>query len=108
MNNRVSAFFSAAALICLIATPGLALDPYSQDFETMLQTSTTVLGDDGWVVYGNVFNTEGTYVYGYGTYPAPNDGSGFCEIVVGEGGDQQGAQQLVVYSDYNSGSSGKR
>ncbi len=68
----------------------------------MSQTSLTALSDDGWLVYGNVFTSGGTYLYGYGPFPAPNTGQAFCQVVVGEGGTEQGAQQLVVFSDYNN------
>jgi hypothetical protein len=35
-------------------------------------------------------------------FPAPNGTPGFCSIAAGQGGPPQGAQQLVVYSDYNN------
>jgi hypothetical protein len=57
---------------------------------------------DGWLVFGNVFDDGGVYQYGYGAFPAPNDGAAFCAVVAGEGGPDQGAQQLSVYSDYNN------
>ncbi len=106
MQNRVTAFFAAAALVCLIPTAGLALLPYSQDFEGLSLSSPTALADDGWLVFGNVFGPDWSYWYGYGPFPAPNDGFGFCQIVTGEGGAGQGAQQLVAFSDYNNGDHG--
>ena len=56
------------------------------------------------MVYGNVFAPDFTYLYGYGAFPAPNDPSApaFSAIVKGEGGIDQGNQQLVVFSDYNN------
>ncbi len=94
----------AALLVCLIpATGQAAVTPYLQNFELLDQTATNALSADGWVVYGNVFNgTTGAYIYGYGAFPAPNDGSGFSQIALFEGGDEQGLQQLVIYSDYNN------
>ena len=94
----------ATLLVCLIpATGQAAITPYLQNFELLDQTAADALSADGWVVYGNVFNgTTGAFIYGYGAFPAPNDGSGFCQIVLFEGGDEQGFQQLVVYSDYNN------
>lgn len=76
--------------------------PYSQDFETLGQTDPNALSGEGWVVYGNVFSPTGTYLYGYGTFPAPNDGAGFCQIDTLQGGVDQGTKQLVVFSDYNN------
>jgi len=92
----------AAALIALIPAACLALTPYSQDFEGLDHTDPGALGADGWLVYGNVFDSLGGYLYGYGTYPAPNDGFAFCQIDTGQGGVDQGQQQLVVFSDYNN------
>jgi hypothetical protein len=102
MRNRVIACVAAAVLISLIPAAGQALVPYTQNFEGLSQSSLTALSDDGWLVYGNVFSPSGTYLYGYGPFPAPNTGQAFCQVVLGEGGDEQGAQQLVVFSDYNN------
>ncbi|MBT3316418.1 T9SS type A sorting domain-containing protein [bacterium] len=59
------------------------------------------------MVYGNVFEAgSGNWMYGYGSFPAPNNPAApaFCNIVSGEGGVEQGAQQISVFSDYeNSG-----
>ncbi|NIM01982.1 MAG: hypothetical protein GTO30_17445 [Acidobacteria bacterium] len=60
----------------------------------------TSLADDGWKVFGNVFGPDWSYWYGYGTFDAPNQTAGFCSVGEGEGGPDQGSQQLVVYSDY--------
>ncbi len=102
MRNRVIACVAAAMLICLLPATGLALVPYTQTFEGLSQSGANSLANDGWLVYGNVFTSGGTYLYGYGPFPAPNTGLAFCQIVLGEGGDEQGAQQLVVFSDYNN------
>jgi hypothetical protein len=98
----------AALLICLIpATAHAVLAPYSQDFELLIPSDLAALGADNWLVFGNVFAPDGTtYLYGYGTFAAPNDGSGFCQIVMNEGGLDQGLQQLVIFSDYNNGDHG--
>lgn len=102
MKNRVNAFLAVTALVFLIPCAALALGPYNQDFEGLNQADTAALGNDGWLVFGNVFDPGGGYLYGYGVFPAPNDGGGFCAIAAGEGGSQQGAQQLVVFNDYNN------
>lgn len=103
MRNRASTMLAAAVLICLIPAAGQALTAYSQDFETMNPADPNALATDGWWVYGNCFGPDGTtYLYGYGPFPAPNGGppDAFCAIAVGEGGVEQGNQQLSVYSDY--------
>jgi hypothetical protein len=104
-NMRLRATtFAAAALICVAATTSWAdLSAYSQDFEGLVQADPDALANDGWLVFGNVFDPGGGYLYGYGPFPAPNGGPAFCAIAAGEGGPAQGAQQLVVYSDYNNG-----
>lgn len=102
---RRATFVLAAALLCLAPAAGqAALSPYLGTFEGMGVGEIGVpnsLSNDGWVVYGNVFNGS-TWLYGYGPFPAPNDGAAFCAVAVGQGGDQQGTNQLSVYSDYNN------
>jgi len=103
MRNQVTVLIAAAVLVCLVPVASQAqLAAYSQDFEGLIQTDLTALGDDGWLVYGNVYAPDLSYMYGYGPFPAPNDGFGFCQIVLLEGGLDQGIQQLVVFSDYNN------
>lgn len=102
MRHPATKIIAAAALACLLPAAGLALTPYSQNFESLVQTSLTALSADGWVVYGNVFTPTGVYIYGYGVYPAPNAGTAFCTIDAGQGGLEQGAQQLAVFSDYEN------
>jgi hypothetical protein len=97
----------AGALLCLLPTLGWAdLTPYSQPFEGLDQADPNALANDGWWVFGNVFHADWSYAYGYGSYPAPNGGGGFCAIDAGQGGVDQGAQQLSVYNDYNNGDHG--
>ena len=102
MYKRATAISVLAVLICLMPAASFALLPYSQDFEGLDQGNTSALADDGWLVFGNVFGLDWSYWYGYGPFPAPNDGAAFCAIVTGEGGAAQGNQQLSVYSDYNN------
>ena len=104
MRKSVVTFVASAALLCLLPMAGqAALSLYSQDFEGLVQTDIAALANDGWWVYGNVFDPSGTtYLYGYGPFVAPNDGAAFCAIDIGQGGIEQGAQQLSVYSDYNN------
>ncbi len=103
---RVSTIL-AGVLLCVVSTASRAdLAPYSQDFEGLVQSDPAALANDGWKVFGNVFGPDWGYWYGYGPFPAPNGGPGFCAIDAGQGGPAQGNQQLVVYSDYNNGNHG--
>jgi hypothetical protein len=104
MRNSARTVLAFAALICLLPAAGqAALATYSQNFESLVQSDINALSNDGWLVYGNVFNPAGTIrLYGYGAFPAPNTGAAFCAIDAGQGGDEQGSQQLSVYSDYNN------
>ena len=107
MRHSAPVIIAAAALICLLPAAGLAaLTAYNQNFETLNQASSTALSGDGWVVYGNVFTPGGTWLYGYGSFPAPNGSTAFCDIASGQGGPNQGNQQLSVYSDYNNADHG--
>jgi hypothetical protein len=104
MTHRATAFLAAAFLLLVPVASHAALANYLQNFEGLVQADPAALSGDGWLVYGNVFSPDhSTWYYGYGAFPAPNPGAGFCAIVTGEGGAPQGLQQLNVYSDYNNG-----
>ncbi len=75
---------------------------YEQDFESLDLMGETALSDEDWVVFGNVFDDQGGYRYGYGAFPAPNGGAAFSAIATGQGGPEQGDQQLSIYDDYNN------
>jgi uncharacterized repeat protein (TIGR01451 family) len=90
-------------LMLVLPASWAQVTPYSQSFESLAQADPDALANDGWLVYGNVYDSGGGYLYGYGTFPAPNNAGGFCGIASGEGGASQGAQQLSVFSDYNNG-----
>lgn len=97
------AIASSVALAFCATTASAQITPYTQDFEGLNQQDPNALANDGWLVFGNVFDgTTGNYMYGYGPFPAPNGGPAFCGITSGQGGPAQGNQQLVVYSDYNN------
>lgn len=103
MLLRTTTILAAVVLMALAPTVSQAdLASYSQDFEGLVQADPGALGNDGWLVFGNVFDSGGGYLYGYGVFPAPNNSGGFSAIASGQGGPAQGAQQLSIYSDYNS------
>jgi hypothetical protein len=103
MKPRATILLVAVMLCLAPAAARAALSAYSQDFEGLVQADGSALANNGWLVFGNVFNPGGGYLYGYGPFPAPNGGAGFCAIANGQGGPPQGSQQLVVYNDYNNG-----
>lgn len=78
------------------------ISSYSQNFEGLNAADTNALTVEAWGVFGNVFDPQGNYLFGYGPFGAPNDGFAFSGIAVGEGGPNQGNQQLVVFNDYNN------
>ncbi len=93
----------ATAVLCLVPLTGQAqVTSYQQDFENLIQTDSAALGDDGWLVYGGVYDAVGNWLYGYGSFPAPNHEFAFSQIDILQGGVDQGLQQLVVFSDYNN------
>lgn len=103
MFHRARTLLAAALLVALPGAGQAALSPYTQSFEGLVLAAPTALSGDGWIVYGNVYSADhATYFYGYGPYPAPNAGSAFCALAAGQGGPEQGTQQLSVYSDYNN------
>lgn len=95
---------STSLLLAATATSSAAqISSFSEDFESLVQSDPSALADAGWLVFGNVYDPSGGYLYGYGPNPAPNGGPGFCGIDLGQGGPAQGLQQHVVYSDYGNG-----
>ncbi len=82
------------------------LTSYSQNFESMTISDGGALASDGWLVYGNVFDPSNNYLYGYGSFPAPNGTGGFSSVATGEGGPEQGLQYINIFSDYNNGDHG--
>jgi hypothetical protein len=110
MRVRIVTTIALALLFLAPTASWAALQPYSQDFEGLMDTTVdenqVALAQDGWKVFVNVFGPDWNYWYGYGPFPAPNGGFGgpaFSAVIVGEGGPAQGDQQLSVYSDYNNG-----
>ncbi len=85
-----------------LTASAMAISPYLQNFEGLNAASPSALGDDGWLVFANVFNSGGAYLYGYGVFPAPNGTPGFSSVAGGEGGANQGNQYINIYSDYNN------
>lgn len=79
---------------------------YMQDFESMIVDEgfpPNSFSSDGWVVFGAVFDgVTGDFLFGYGTFQAPNGGGGFSAIVDDQGGPEQGVRQLSIYNDYNN------
>ncbi len=106
MRSSAAQVLMSVILLILIPLASSALEPYHQDFEGLNQSSPAALADDGWLVYGNVFAPDNTYLYGYGPFPAPNHSLAFSQIVLGEGGAEQGEQVLVVFSDYENADHG--
>ncbi len=85
---------------------------YEQNFEALTpgdppDPAPNSLSEDGWLVGANVFGPDGTtFLYNYFAFPAPNGGPAFSAVAVGEGGPDQGAQQLSIYNDYNNADHG--
>lgn len=108
MRFRVTTIL-AATFLCLIPAVGSAqLASYGpQDFEAMSLTDRFALSDDGWLVFGNVFDPSFNYLYGYGPFDAPNSSAmgvpdAFSGLADGEGGSAQGLVQLNIFSDYQN------
>jgi len=103
MNLRAIAPLAAASMFFVPTASHADLSSYSQNFESLPASEWDALGNDGWQVFGNVFSPDGgSYLYGYGAFPAPNGPSAFSRIGQGYGGRRHGKQNLVVYSDYNN------
>ncbi|MBT8450379.1 MAG: hypothetical protein KJO40_00290 [Deltaproteobacteria bacterium] len=74
---------------------------YEQDFEALDPGSSTALQNDQWLYFGNVFDGSGAFKFGFGPFPAPTTSGQISAIATGEGGPAQGANQLLVFSNYD-------
>ncbi len=101
MKTLVIALFIAL----LIPVAGFGQTFYATDFEGYAMVDGQ-LAADGWLVYGNIFDPAGNYLWGHGPWAAPNNIGNWCDIVQMEGGPAQDLQQLVMYSDYANGDHG--
>ena len=105
MKSKVTLLLAAAFLFVVPMAANAGLTAYSQNFEAMVQSDPGALTTDGWLVYGNVFSPDhSTWYYGYGSFPAPNGTGAFCNVdLVAPATPGNGAQDMVVFSDYNNG-----
>ncbi|MFK7888801.1 MAG: hypothetical protein AB8G16_18235 [Gammaproteobacteria bacterium] len=101
-RTRASNFDASGIVYDNVSFEEVTLESYEQDFEGLDATFPGALAADGWKVFGNVFDMGGGFLYGYGTFDAPNGSGGFSNVGVGEGGPDQGDQQIVIFNDYNN------
>ncbi|MEM9064102.1 MAG: hypothetical protein AAGB51_01280 [Planctomycetota bacterium] len=108
LQNTLAA---TAALALLAGAANGQIATYSEDFEGFSVANADGLngpGDDGWLVGANIFDSSNNFLFNYFAFPAPNfDGTGvesarFSNIQTGQGGVDQGANQLAIFSDYNN------
>ncbi|MEL6714046.1 MAG: hypothetical protein AAFP86_09745 [Planctomycetota bacterium] len=104
MKTSIRRSSLAFAFAALASTATAQVTTYTQDFESLNAADMSALANDGWLVFGNVFDSGGGFLYNYGPFPAPNDpnNAGFSVIAGGMGGAAQGAQYLNAYNDYNN------
>jgi exo-beta-1,3-glucanase (GH17 family) len=74
---------------------------YEQDFEALDPANPDALGSDQWLYFGGVFDGTGVFKFGFGPFPAPTTSGQISAIATGEGGPDQGNNQLVVFSNYD-------
>lgn len=74
---------------------------YEQTFESLEPTAANALSADGWLYFGNVYTSAAVFKFGFGPFAAPTTSLQISAIAIGEGGPGQGAQQLVVFSNYD-------
>ena len=103
-SNSLKSLFSLLTLLIFSTVASAQLMPYSEDFEGFDPDDPVVLGDNDWWVFGNVFDSNGTFLFGYGAFPAPNNPGfpAFSNVASGEGGPDQGAIQLNTLNDYQN------
>ena len=100
-NSQIVFFALLRYLLSFAAVCGMthAQINYSSDFESLNVNNSSVLSDNSWTAYANVFSSGGSYLYSYSSTP-PIGGGGFWGVTTDQAGTAQGTQGLVVYSDY--------
>ena len=105
-KTAIAALLMISVMVFAVSS-NAALVNYNQNFEGLNAGDATALGNDGWLAFANVYDTDKvSHLYDYGTFPAPNSGAGFSIIAAGQGSTVQGSQQLTVFSDYSNHASG--
>jgi len=74
---------------------------YEQDFEALDPAAPDALSNDGWLYFGSVFDGTGAFKFQFGPFPASTTTGQISLITSGQGGPDQGANQLVVFSNYD-------
>ena len=74
---------------------------YEQDFESLDPGAPDALQSDQWLYFGSVFDGTGAFKFGFGPFPAPTTSGQVSAIATGQGGPDQGANQLLVFSNYD-------
>ena len=64
MKNKLLTAMALVGILCMGVQADLA--SYSQDFEGLNQADTGALAADGWLVFANVFDSGGGYLYRVG------------------------------------------
>ena len=75
-NGCIPGFDACSGLPGDIDCGGTGGVDYTQDFESLDQMSPTALGDDGWLIFGQVVDGDGVFKFNYGPFPAPNGVAG--------------------------------
>lgn len=100
---KIRAMLLSLTIAFLVPALSVAqIGTFTADFE-MNDTAAPENGSlaaDGWKMFCNVFGSDGSYWYGYGTFDAPNHGEAISAVVEGEGGPAQEMKQLSIFSDY--------
>ena len=100
--KRSAVVIIAAAVVCMFAGSAIAQTPYAQDFEALAPVDGS-LAADGWLVFGNIFDPAGNYLWGHGPWAAPNNIGNWCDIVTGQGGLKDGSAVKILIADANAG-----
>ena len=102
-------FLTGCIFVLFAGLPAMGqLSPFIQGFDSVTapapQVANSDLNDDGWSVFGNAVNPDGTFAYQFEqAFPAPNVGEGaaFSSIATGEP-TTSGINYLNIFSDYNN------
>lgn len=99
LTGRSRIFLSILGMMSAALGTASSQIAWSSDFESLDVGNPSALTNASWKAFVNVYNSGGTYLYGYSSTP-PLGGSGFWAITTDQAGPEQGIQGLSIYGDY--------
>ena len=67
-THSLKSLFSLLTLLIFSSVASAQIMPYAEDFEGLNPDDPNALADTDWWVFGNVFDSNGNFLFGYGSF----------------------------------------